>query len=45
MPEEPSSQWILTQALRCSGLSSGAQLTWKASTSRIFIVHSFDDKI
>ncbi len=27
IPEEPSSQWIRTQALRCSGLSPGAQPT------------------
>jgi hypothetical protein len=25
VPNEPSSQWTLTQALRCAGLSSGAQ--------------------
>src|SRR5437870_2462065 len=36
MPQRPSSLWILTQALRCCGLSSGAQLTWKTSMSRIF---------
>ncbi len=38
IPKDPSSQWILTQALRCSGLSAGAQLTWNASTTLILTV-------
>jgi len=36
-PEGAVIAMILTQALRCSGLSPGDQLTWNASVSRIFM--------
>src|ERR1700726_2113415 len=36
IPLNPPSLWTLTKALRCCGLSPGAQLIWKTSISRIF---------